>query len=198
MQGTALHRALAVLVLAGALLVTSAGVASAENCSLADPEGDVSSMTLDDYEDGNAPTPSPDRRIGDVWRTSISHTSRNVVVRITMQQVPRGDWSAFAHIVTPRAQFFMVQSKVEDFRHFVLIKTSGRGGPVRCRAKSSRIIGSALVLTVARSCLGRPASVRVGAQVSVYDDATETVHMDDALRRGWSDMPRLSPRIRRG
>lgn len=198
MMGTALHRALAVLVLAGALLVTSAGVASAENWSLADPKGDVATMSLDDYEDGNASTPSPDRKVGDVWRTSISHTSRNVVIRITMQQVPRENWSAFAHIVTPRAQFFMVQSKYEDYRQLMLIKASGRGGTVKCRAKSSRIIGSALVLTAARSCLGRPASVRVGAQVSVYDDATETIHSDDALRRGWSDVPRLSPRIRRG
>lgn len=198
MKGTALHRTLAVLVLAGALLVTSAGVASAENWSLADPKGDVASMTLDDYEYGGAPTDEPDRKVGDIWRTSISHTSRNVVVRITMQQVPRGNWSALARIVTPRAQFFMVQSKYEDYRQLMLVKASGHGGTVRCRAKSSRIVGSALVLTVSRRCLGRPASVRVGAQVSVFDDATETIHMDDALRRGWTDIPRLSPRIRRG
>jgi hypothetical protein len=198
MTGNALHRVLAAVLLAGALLVSSAGVASAENWSLADPKGDVADLTLDDYEDGNPPTPSPDRKIGDVWRTSISHTSRDVVVRITMQQVPRGNWSAFATIVTPRAQFFMVQSKFEGYRQLMLIKASGRGGPVKCRAKSSRIIGSALVLTVSRRCLGRPGSVRVGAQVSVYDDEAETIHVDDALRRGFGDMPRLSPRIRRG
>ena len=198
MKGTTLHRALAVLVLAGALLITSAGTSSAENWSSADPKADVATMSLDDYEDGNAPTPSPERTTGDVWRTSISHTSHNVVIRITMQQVPRGSWSAFARIVTPRAQFFMIQSKFEDYRQLMLIKASGRGGPVRCSAKSSRIVGSALVLTVSRRCIGRPASVRVGAQVSVYDDATETIHMDDALRRGWGDLPRLSPRIRRG
>lgn len=196
-MGTALRRALLLLVLPAALLISSAGLASAENWSLADPRGDVESMSISDDEE-SAPTPSPDRRIGDVWRTSASHTSRNVVVRITMQQVPRGDWSAFATIVTPRAHFFMIQSKFEDHRQLLLIKASGRGGPVKCRAKSSRIVGSALVLTVSRRCLGRPASVRVGAQVSVYDGATETIHLDDALRRGWSDLPRLSPRIRRG
>ena len=191
----ALRRLLAVLALAVAVLLSSAGVASAQNWSLADPKGDVVSIT----EDASEPVPAPNRRAGDVWRTSVSHTATKVVIRVTMQAIPTRDWTAYAQIRTPRTSFDLVQFKFDGFRGLSFSKTNGSGAEIRCRGKSSRIDGTALVLTVPRSCLGNPASVRVGVGVSVYDQDMEIIYADDALRRGIDlEAVRLSPLIRRG
>jgi len=191
----ALRLLLAVLALALAVLFSSAGVASAQNWSLADPKGDVVTFTGDD----ETAVPAPNRRAGDVWRTSVSHTATKVVIRVTMQAIPTRDWSAFAQIRTPRTSFDLMQFKFDGFRGLSFSKTNGSGAEVRCRGKSSRIDGTALVFTVARSCLGNPASVRVGVGVAVYDQDMEIIHADDALRRGIGlEALRLSPLIRRG
>lgn len=190
----AVRRLLAVLALALAVVFSSAGLASAQNWSLADPKGDVVTIT----DDVSSAVPAPNRRAGDVWRTSVSHTATTVVIRVTMQAIPTRDWSAFAEIRTPRTSFDLVQFKFDSFRGLSFTKTNGSGDEIRCRGKSSRIIGTALVFTVPRSCLGNPGSVRVGVGVAVYDEDLEIIHADDALRRGIGETLRLSPLIRRG
>ena len=190
----ALRRLLAVLALAVAVLLSSAGVASAQNWSLADPKGDVVTFTGDD----DVPVPAPNRRAGDVWRTSVSHTATKVVIRVTMQAVPTRDWMAFAQIRTPRTSFDLMQIKVDGFGGLSFTKTNGNGNEIRCRGKSSRIDGTALVFTVPRGCLGNPATVRVGVGVAVFDEDMEIIHADDALRRGIGESLRLSPLVRRG
>ena len=194
MKGTTLRRALAVLVLAGALLITSAGTSSAENWSSADPKGDVVTIA----EDDPAPVPAPNRRAGDVWRTSVSHTTTTVVIRVTLQAIPSLDWTATAQIRTPRASFNLAHYRYGGHSGLSLIRTYGHGTEIRCGGKSSRIIGTALVLTVPRACIGRPGSVRVGVGVAVHDFDRELIHADDALRRGVGESLRLSPLIRRG
>ncbi len=181
----------ATLGLATALLVSSAGVASAQNWSLADPVGDVVKITEDDTL-----SYVPNQAQGDVVRTSISHTATKVVIRIRMRAIPRGDWGAFAVIRTPRTSFDLTQIKIDSTRGFFLSKTSS-GRNVRCSAKSSRIDRTALVLTVSRSCLGRPSTVRVAAAVATFVD-DEVSLGDDGLRRSIGEELRLSPRIRRG
>ncbi|HVK29933.1 MAG TPA: hypothetical protein VM575_16455 [Nocardioides sp.] len=191
----ALRRLLAVLALALAVLFSSAGVASAQNWSLADPKSDVVTFTGDD----ETAVPAPNRRAGDVWRTSVRHTSTTVVIRVTMQAIPTRDWMAFAQIRTPRTSFDLTQIKIGSDRGLSFTKTNGNGDEIRCRGKSSRIIGTALVFTVPRSCLGRPGSVRVGVGVAVFDNDMQIIHADDALRRGIGLAAlRLSPLIRRG
>lgn len=194
MQGTALRRALATVVMAGTLLVSSAGVASAENWSLADPKGDVATTA----EDDPAPVPAPNRRAGDVWRTSVSHTSTTVVVRVTLQAIPSLDWTTTAQIRTTRASFNLAHYRYGGHPGLSLTRTYGKGIEIRCGGKSSRIIGTALVLTVPRACIGRPGSVRVGVRVAVSDFGRELTHADDALRRSLGESLRLSPLIRRG
>lgn len=189
----AVRRLLAVLALALAVVFSSAGLASAQNWSLADPKGDVVTIT----DDASEPVPAPNRRAGDVWRTSVSHTATKVVIRVNMQAIPTRDWGAFATIRTPRTSFDLTQIKFDGFRGLSLTKTNS-GVDVRCRDKSSRIDGTALVFTIARSCIGRPATVRVGVGVAVYDDNLEIIHADDALRRGIGETLRLSPLVRRG
>lgn len=181
----------ATLGLTTALLLSSAGVASAQNWSLADPVGDV----LEIAEDGSATT-APGQAQGDVVRTSISHTSTKVVIRIRMRAIPRGDWGAFAIVRTPRTSFDLTQVKFGDQRGFVITKTNG-GKLLRCAGKSARIDRTALVLTVSRACLGKPRTVRVGAGVAVFAE-DEVTYGEDALRRAIGEDLRLSPRIRRG
>lgn len=181
----------ATLGLTTALLVSSAGVASAQSWSLADAVGDV----VKDAGDGSVTT-VVNQAQGDVVRTTISHTRTKVVIRIRMRAVPRGDWAAFAEVRTPRTSFDLTQVKIDGGRFFQVSKTNG-GRPVRCAAKSSRIDRTALVLTVARSCLGNPRTVRAGAGVVVFE-GEDTAYGDDALRRAIGDDLRLSPRIRRG
>ena len=188
-----MNRLLAALTLAGALLLSSAGVASAQNWSVADPKGDVVTLTGND----DVPVPAPNRRAGDVWRTSISHTDTAVVVRVTMRAVPSADWFAVAAIRTPRGDFELTQTKIDGIRQLTLNKITGDGGYRGCTGKSSRIIGTALQMVVPRRCLGRPGAVRVGVGVAVLE-GEERVHADDALRVGLGGEIRYSPLIRRG
>ncbi|MEV5003636.1 hypothetical protein [Nocardioides sp. LML1-1-1.1] len=181
----------ATLGLATALLVSSAGVASAQSWSLADPVGDV--VTI--HED-NSVSYAPSRAQGDVVRTTVSHTRTTLVVRLRMRALPRGDWSAFAVVRTPSTSFDLTQVKIGGTRGFVLTKTNG-GKVVRCAGKSARFDRTALVLTVPRSCLGKPRTVRVGAGVALFEGES-VVHGDDALRRALGEDLRLSPPIRRG
>ena len=187
-----LRRLLGALAVAGALVVALPAVASAGSWSYADPKGDVVTQSIDDEQT----VASPNRKAGDVWRTAVSHTRDNVVIRITMQAVPSADWMAFTTIRTPRTSFDLTQFKFGGARGLYLSKTNGDGDEVPCRSKSSRMIGTAIQLVVSRRCLGYPSTVRVGAGIMVVGD--EKVHADDALRRGVGDALRLSPLIRRG
>lgn len=195
---TPLRRLVATLGLGSALLLTSAGTAAAQNWSYADPIGDVVS-----HEDGGATT-APARAPGDVVRTTISHTRTKVVIRVRMRAVPRGDWTSSAMIRTPRAEFYLLQFKVDDYRGFSLVKLTGEG-EVRCAGKSARIDRTALVLTVPRGCLGNPRWIRAGAGVSTFDGSIMAdeedlppAYFDDGLRRALGGELRLSPRIKRG
>lgn len=190
MKGFAMHRLLATIVMAGALLVSSAGAASAQNWSVADPKGDVRSRTLDVY-DGST-VPSPTRAVGDIWRTSISHTSTTVVVRITMRQLPAGKSDIGATIRTPASTYslFRMDYGIPE----LLLVRHGQGGTVRCGAKGFRYVGTSAVLTVPRRCIGRPRWVRVGSNVSTTT-RTGTQYFDDGLRDVWGNYRGLSPRI---
>ena len=193
------HRLVATLGLSTALLVSSAGVAAAESWPCSDPQRDVLTITDDDTV-----VAAPDQVAGDVVATSISYTPRRVVIKIRMRAVPRESWGVFAVIRTPRTSFDLTYFKLGQLGFYDLTKSSS-GDDVRCRAKSFRVQGNAVVLTVSRRCLGKPSAVRVGAGVAVYDgdlfteeDEDVAVFADDALRRAIGEDLRLSPRIRRG
>lgn len=185
-----MNRLLAVLALAGALLLSSTGVASAGNWSVSDPKGDVRSRTIDVEDDSTVP--SPTRVVGDIWRTSISHTSTNVVVRITMQQLPAGNSTIGTTIRTPNATYSLFRLGF-GVPELILVRHN-TDGPIRCRAKSFRYVGTSALLTVSRRCIGRPRWVRVGSHVGTYTRAG-TTYLDDGLRSVYGNYPGLSPRI---
>lgn len=186
----ALRRLVAVLALAGALLVSSAGVASAQTWTHTDATGDVLTFS----GDSESAVASPERKPGDVVRIAIAHGGRNVVIRAAMRAVPRGDWLAHAVIRTPRGNFVVTWARLLGEREFALERANGRN--VRCAGKTFRTVGNAVEIVVPRRCLGRPRTIRAGLGVAVFGQAG-TTHADDALRTG-VDQLRLSPLLRRG
>ena len=195
-----IRRLVATLGLAVALVMSSAGLASAQRWSHTDASRDI--VTFAGGEDDPVLAVAPDRDEGDVVSTTISHTRTKVVIRLRMRTVPRGDWVATAQVRTPRSTYYLHQVKFDDERHFTIFADSD--GP-RCTAKSSRIDRTALVLTVARSCLGNPRWIRVGAAIITFeqnptdDEEVDGVsYVDDSLRRTLGGDLRFSPRLRRG
>lgn len=195
-----IRRLVATLGIITALILSSAGLASAQRWTHADPSGDAVTFTDDDESEFVV---DPERKQGDVVQTTISHTRTKVVIRVRMRAIPRDDWGAFGVIRPPRATFQLMQLKFGGARHFSITKNDGER-PVRCAAKSSRIDRTALVFTVPRSCLGKPRWIRAGVGVASYDgsflDEDEDIasYADDALRRSIGEDLRLSPRLRRG
>ncbi|MEV5001829.1 hypothetical protein [Nocardioides sp. LML1-1-1.1] len=195
-----IRRLVATLGLSSALVLSSAGIASAQRWVHADPSGDAVTFT----DDETAPTVAPDQKQGDVVQTTISHTRTKVVIRVRMRAIPRDDWMAFGVIRTPRASFDLIQMKLAGGRHFGISKGDSERD-VRCAAKSSRIDRTALVFTVARSCLGNPRWIRAGVGIATFDGSfleededDLATYADDALRRSIGEDIRLSPRLRRG
>ncbi|WP_028657064.1 hypothetical protein [Nocardioides sp. J54] len=180
--------------LAVALLATTGGVASAQTWRHDDAVRDVRSGDFDS-EWG---TLSPQRKAGDVTRTTVSHTRSRLVVRIAMRAVPSGSSFVMATVRTPRTSYDVTRFRMAGIGTTVVLeKTNGAGGELRCRGLSARVRGKALELSVPRRCIGKPAWVRVAAGVVVLQ-GEDAVHVDDALRRGVGRDLRLSPRVRRG
>lgn len=200
-----IRRLVATLGLAAGLVVSSAGLASAQRWTHADSAHDV--VTYD--QDTDEPVTVPERTAGDVVLTTISHTRSKVVIRIRMRAVPRGDWMAMAEVRTPRASYYLQQLTFGEGRRFSISKVSGDrrdSGRVRCAAKSSRIDRTALVLSVPRSCLGNPRWIRASATTITFQTAADideeeqvmTAYTDEALSPGYAYGMRLSPPLRRG
>lgn len=202
---TTLRRLVATLGLVLSLLLGTAGLASAQNWSGGDASGDVLRVTGDNsllavvQPEGRIAEPARVR--GDVVRTSISHTRTKVVIRITMRAVPTGDWMGMTTIRTPSTSYDLFHMRFDRHSWTSLTKTHGNGRELPCKAKSSRIDGRALILTVSRACLGKPRVVRVGAGVAAVAPGVRLAYVDDAGRRGaYSDIThlQLSPTLRRG
>jgi len=181
-------------VLAAALIVASSGIASAQTWKHDDAVRDVQSGSFD-AEQG---TYSPDRKAGDITRTTVNHTRTTVTVRVAMRAVPTGDSIVYATLRTPRTSYDVTRIRLGGLgTRVALTRTSGHGEDIRCRGLSARVRGKVVEMTVPRRCIGKPSSVRVGVGALVLQ-VEGTIHVDDALRRGVGDDLRLSPRIRRG
>lgn len=202
---TLLPRLVATLGLALSLLLGSAGLAAAQNWSGGDAGGDVLRVTGDSslaavvQPEGRIAEPSRVR--GDVVRTSVSHTRTRVVIRITMRAIPSGDWIGMTTIRTPATSYDLFHMRFDRRTWTSLTKTHGNGRELPCRAKSSRVDGRTLILSVSRACLGKPRVVRVGAGVAAVAVGVRLAYVDDAGRRGaYTDIAhlQLGPRLRRG
>ncbi|KRA29420.1 hypothetical protein ASD81_20745 [Nocardioides sp. Root614] len=187
-----LRRMAVVVAAAGALTLGSAGGAHAGTWSHTDPAGDVHQFTED------AATPVPDRVIGDVVRTNVTHSRTHLVFRITLKQaLPATDWAVFADIRTRVARFDLTMLRIGDIRGLVLL--NAKGNKVRCSGLSRTLDGRVVRLVVPRACIGRPSLVRVGVGVTSSNPDGEFGEFgDDALRGTVRENLALSPRIYRG
>lgn len=195
---TRLHRLLAVLGIAVALLVSSAGVASSEVWVTNDAAGDVVAFEYDG--ESEEMVPAPEQASGDVRRFAVSHTARHVTIRVTMRrQLPKEDWMVFERIKTPRGAFDLMVFRF-GFGGGVSLSKANSMREVGCRGLSVKYDANAVQIAVPRRCIGRPSVVRVGAGVSSFtgDDESGRAYADDALRSAVGEYLKLSPPVRRG
>lgn len=199
-MGTLL-RMLSILGLAVALLLGSAGLASADSWSHTDATGDVLDLALADH-DVTGTSAVPDRAEGDIHTVAVKHARSQVRIRTLMRALPVGrGWVTVGHIVTPRARYEVRGVFLsEGGRALVLVRKPGRKETAtRCAGlrgvfdRSSGLVG----MRVPRSCLGNPRWVRVN--VSVYDwNGDASTYADDGMDPvGWEQQV-LSPKLRRG
>jgi hypothetical protein len=198
-----LHRLLSIVGLSAALLLSSAGVASAARWTTTDTTGDVTTATSStDNNVVDHPTqlvPAPERAAGDLVGEVVKHSRSSVVIRLSMRQVPTGDWIGWTTIRTPRRSLDLFHMQFGGKRWTSLTKTVGNGKELRCAGMSSQVRGTTLRLSIPRRCLGSPRAVQVAAGIAVYDDGMRIAHVDDGLRPGYDASGFwFSPKIRRG
>lgn len=160
-----------------------------------DPAGDVVLRGVVD----DSQTVDPDWDNGDVLGTTPSHIGREVVVKVNFDAL-RKDVDSFTHelrVRTPRHEYQLFAfAHEEKWRgQFLLFRDAER---VRCSDLGHRVsyADDEVDVIIPRSCLGRPAWVRVGWRTETWVDAAEETRADDAYRDGSvGELPKLSDRL---
>ena len=150
-----------------------------------DPSGDV--VKHDDVDPET--TVDPTWENGDITRFTARHRHRRVSARMTFAALEAGPKKPWAY-----HRFVFV---TEDGGHELVgtVGVDGGGGQgtweldgrrVTCRGLRHSIDYRAdeVRVSVPRSCLGRPAWVRVGGSSASWSEAQETYRSDDGLRKG--------------
>lgn len=191
----------AAAVAAAALIVLLPSSANAASLLRADTVGDVQLITLDDSGNPTGdPVVMPDRTIGDVTKTRITHGSTSVRVEMYYRSLPKAG-SYNDH------EFRFVTSKLERTVS-VEAGTGNWAGKATMYYKSgSKYSCSGLkflidypnhrvILTVPRTCLGNPTFVKVGSGFIAV--AGTKLYLDDAqLNAGNANNLTLSPGVLR-
>lgn len=131
----------------------------------------------------------------DITRTVMRHTPNRVIVRTHYLDLPQDDGHAYYMIETPSTEFDVFQT----------ISRQGGSQPVMIvdRDPENRDFHDAMVecegvrqgvhydrdrlrISIPRSCLGDPATVRMRAEIYVQSQ-TMPQHHDNALKDGWYD-----------
>ncbi|MFC5731412.1 MULTISPECIES: hypothetical protein [Nocardioides] len=172
-------------------LILAPGVAHADSWTHTDPARDVVA-----FDDEGAETPAPEVERGDIRRVRITHSSTRVRIRYTMRETFGANHGLVHAIRTPRNQFWLVRFRADGLRHNGLFLDQGEK-EIRCRGIDWSIdrARATVIVSVPRSCLGRPRWVRAG--VGVQSVGADAAHVDDGLRVGTGSALRLSPRLYR-
>jgi hypothetical protein len=193
-------RALAALTSAAALTVAGMSPASAAFWAHNDAVGDVVSYTWTEDSGDSGPVRAPANTDTDITRFTAKHTARRVVLTMTLRDITAASGVAYYEIRTGTRRYWAQQrlgTNREQGPAFYF------ESPVSCsgvRRSVDRTTERAMV-SIPRSCLGRPRWVRVGASADHATDTRtkDTYRFDDALRDGGRGFELvLSPRIRRG
>ncbi|MGL5824717.1 MAG: hypothetical protein ACRCYU_07840 [Nocardioides sp.] len=194
------------LWLAALLLLPVA--AHAERYIHEDPAGDLvdfgPEVVVDEEEEEEFPV-APEVRTGDVTRFVVTHKPRSLEIRVRMRDLHRRSDQVQAislSIRVPKRRSYLVDSLVRPNRPKRLgLRTISPRGLTRQPCAGLRLTRqwskSRVVVTVPRSCLDRPAWVRVGA--TVITGTRRQPYMDNPLAgpRGVFSL-RVTPRLRSG
>lgn len=195
-------RALAV-ILASCVVLALGGPAHAQRIVLRDAHYDTWRLLA-----GDEVKPARWAEAGDITRVAVRHRHARVVVRIGFASLRRsGTYAQYA----VRVQASGEHRRVRD----VLVEAGPHGwrGEARVFTRRGRLAGACdashridygddrVVVRLARSCLGRPGSVRVNVDAYRANRNgvffADSAHTDQPRSRAWSDWVRRS-RVNRG
>lgn len=195
-----LVRIIALVGISWGLMVTAVAPASAERLSRADPRGDMDRYTDSPFSH----TDAPDRRLGDVTRTLVRHSTRQIVLRLNYarlhhrQDVPfnvfwtvdtkelpltrvnleAGPGQLKGELTVEQAPSRALQARVDCSRH----KISYRKNFIR--------------VVLLRSCLPKPRPwIRVANRTTFYGVDPNVRFVDDGLSDAVFDLPQRSRKI---
>ena len=196
MSFTGLVRTVVSLGLAVVTALGFAAPASAGSESVRDPAGDVLSGP---YFSDDLPTrPEPERRVGDIVRTTV-RLGTDLVVTTRFRGLAANGGQQFQWLILTSEDEFSWTADLtvragQDEGHFSLIdpvaNQPGCGKAVLDRP------GRRLTLTIPADCLGDPAWVRVAHGVQTFVGQSR-VYADDArrdggVRHGWKYGPKVT------
>lgn len=178
--------ALTTLAATTALLATTAGPAQAETQVRADPGGDVA------FTNPSA-SPGPLADTVDILALQGAHRTNALVFRFTVADLAASQrfdaLTAEVRIRTLGGREYAAVMTAESGRPQVFLNDGTTGG-VDCDGLAGRIVldRDQLVVTVPRSCVRNPRSVRFGGATSSFGDdgGGQTDVHDDARRDGGS------------
>jgi hypothetical protein len=185
------RRALVAFAAASALTMSTAAAADAGSWSHADPAGDV--VAFDETPTG---TPAPTREAGDVRRTSISHGSTRIGIKIKMRKHVKA-YSIFYFFSTPNGRYELSRMRLPGMSEVELRKGKSTKA-ISCSGITWTAVRSrgTMAVSIPRSCLGNPRWIKAGVGVAAFGD--EAFYGDDALQTGVTKDIDLSPKVRRG
>lgn len=181
-------------VAASAVLVSGlGGPAHAASTTTTDATGDAVALS------GGAA--SPNNQTADITSLRVTHSSSSVTVVVGLRDLAANNWNLVTAVQTPKARYEVLLADLGGSRYAVL---SNKGKAVKCKGltKPDAAIDTAadaLTLVVPRSCLGKPASVRVGAVMTAKQGDTPVA--DDARLTGKltsSGKPKLGGKVSAG
>lgn len=174
-------RALIAGAAAAGLVAVGVGPASADRVEFADAAGDMAAFT--ESAEGEATTPAPGHRAGDVTSVVVRHGRRAVKMKVSFTQLRRSHFNAvFGELRTDTAKrHFVVED--ERGRRPRLYVVNNRFRPV-CGGATVDVDyrANTVAVRLPRTCLKRPDWVRATA-MSANDNSggTNTFYLDDAF-----------------
>jgi hypothetical protein len=169
-----------ILGTAAALAVLAATLAPAPAYAAAwrhdDAAGDVRRLGVDDSAEGR---PAPSSTAADLTRLRVVHGAQRVVVTLGVSDLQPGPKGVFVEYLTHEPGRFKVELiRLDDYE---TLRLTHAGEPVECSGLRERrdTRADSVRISVPRSCLGDPDTVRVGA--GMFTQAAQGTRADDAL-----------------
>lgn len=185
-------RVLALAAAVVAVLVPSS--ATAATWTHRDAASDVRALTPDGPDGG---TPAPSRQTSDLTRVQVLHGAEQVVTTLRVRDLRPGPQGVFVEMRTPEPGRWRIELvRLPDYRTFRLTHA---GTAVDCAGLKQQMSPKrdTIRVKVPRSCLGTPATVRVGA--AMFTQAQDGTRADDGLLDGEvRDRLKLGPEVASG